>query len=61
MPLEYKVVEDSSFTGANKPDALTAKVNEMVKQGWRFAHVTSFATNNVSKVYLFFERDEPTI
>ena len=56
--LEYKVVEDTSMGGANKPDALEKKVNDMVRQGWRFADVTSFAaTTNVSKVYLFFERE----
>ncbi len=55
---EYKVIEDTSMAGANKPDALEKKVNDMVHQGWRFAHVTSFATTNVSKVYLFFEREK---
>lgn len=56
--LEYKVIEDTSMTGANKPDALEKKVNDIVSQGWRFADVTSFATTNVSKVYLFFEREK---
>ena len=55
--LEYKVIEDTSMAGANKPDALEKKTNDMVHQGWRLAHVTSFATTNVSKVYLFFERE----
>ncbi len=55
--LEYKVIEDTSMAGANKPGALEKKTNDMVRQGWRLAHVTSFATTNVSKVYLFFERE----
>ena len=55
--LEYKVIEDTSMAGANKPDALEKKTNDMVRQGWRLAHVTSFATTSVSKVYLFFERE----
>ena len=55
--LEYKVIEDSSMTGGNKPDALEKKINDMIRQGWRFAGVTSFATTHVSKVYLFFERE----
>ena len=55
--LKYKVIEDTSMVGVNKPDALEKKTNEMVRQGWRLAHVASFATMNVSKVYLFFERE----
>jgi len=55
--LEYKVIEDTSMSGSNKPDALEKKTNDMVRQGWRLAHVTSFATTNVSKVHLFFERE----
>ena len=55
--LEYKVIEDTSMAGANKPDALEKKVNDMVRQGWCLAHVTSFATTSVSKVYLFFNRE----
>ncbi len=55
--LEYRVIEDTSMSGSNKPEALEKKVNDMVHQGWRFVDVTSFATTNVSKVYLFFERE----
>ncbi|MFC2039177.1 DUF4177 domain-containing protein [Chloroflexota bacterium] len=55
--LEYKVIEDTSMAGGNSPKAIEKKVNDMVRQGWRFAHVTSFATTAVSKVYLFFERE----
>jgi len=54
--LDYKVIEDTSMSGANKPDALEKKINDTIRQGWRLAHVTSFATTAVSKVYLFFER-----
>ncbi len=57
--LEYKVIEDTSQMGANKPDALEKKVNDMARQGWRFAHVTSFAhASAFSRIYLFFEREK---
>lgn len=55
---EYKVIEDTSMKGGNNPDALERKINDTVSQGWNFAHVTSFATTHVSKVYLFFEREK---
>ena len=29
--LEYKVIEDTSMAGANKPDALEKKTNDMVR------------------------------
>lgn len=56
--LEYEIIRDTSQTGGNDPKALAKKVNEMVAQGWRFAHVTSFATTHVSQVYCFFEREK---
>lgn len=56
--LEYKVVMDQSMKGDNNADAIAKKVNEMVEAGWRLAHVTSFATTNVSRVYCFFEREK---
>ena len=56
--LEYKVIQDSSMKGDNSAEALTKKINEHVAEGWRLAHVTSFATTNVSKFYCVFEREK---
>ncbi len=56
--LEYKVIEDSSMTGTNDPKVLEKKVNEMVREGWRLAHVAPFGVGmSVSRIYLFFERE----
>jgi len=55
---EYKVTVDSSMKGDNNPDAIGKKINELVAEGWSLAHVTSFATTNVSKFYCIFERDK---
>jgi hypothetical protein len=54
---EYKVVMDRSMTGNNKAESIEKAINEHVRQGWALAHVTAYATTNVSNVYCVFVRE----
>jgi hypothetical protein len=65
MAKEYKVTMDQSLKAENNAATIEKKMQELARDGWEFKGVTSIVAGgsenlvNASRIYLFWERDEP--